>query len=258
MQRSQKDTRNNIMAAKAKKQSRKSRFNRIIIKLSGEALRNRETGLSIDPGIAMSVAKQVKAVVSMKVQIAIVIGGGNIIRGMAGQAQGMSRIAGDSMGMLATVINALALKDALEKVGVDARVQTAVRMDQLAEPLIIGRALAHLSKGRVVIFAGGTGNPFFTTDTTAALRASEIGADALLKATKVDGIYSDDPEKNPRATRFKTLSYADALKNQLKIMDAAAFSLCMENRIPIIVFDFFRAGNIKRVLEGRPVGTVVS
>lgn len=246
------------MAKKAKTRSKKSKYKRVIIKLSGEVLRNKKTGLSIDPEITLSVAKQVRSVLSMNVEIAIVIGGGNIIRGMAGAAHGMGRIAGDSMGMLATVINALALKDALEKVGVDARVQTAVKMDQLAEPVIIGRALAHLSKGRVVIFAGGTGNPFFTTDTTAALRGSEIGADALLKATKVSGIYSADPKTNPGAKRYRKISYVDALKKQLKIMDASAFSLCMENHIPIVVFDFFRVGNIRRVLEGRAVGTTVS
>ena len=237
---------------------KKSKYKRIVIKLSGEALRNKKTGLSIDPQITLSVAKRVRTVLEMNVEIAIVIGGGNIIRGMAGEALGMGRIAGDSMGMLATVINALALKDALEKTGVETRVQTAVKMDQLAEPLIIGRAVAHLSKGRVVIFAGGTGNPFFTTDTTAALRASEIGADALLKATKVNGIYSADPTTHPKATRYKKISYVDALRKQLKIMDASAFSLCMENGIPIIVFDFFRVGNIRRVLEGRAVGTIVS
>jgi len=242
----------------ARKTRPKSKYKRIILKLSGEALRNRETRLSIDPNITLSVAKRVRTALEMDVETAVVIGGGNIIRGMAGEALGMGRIAGDSMGMLATVINALALKDALEKIGVESRVQTAVKMDQLAEPLIIGRAVSHLSKGRVVIFAGGTGNPFFTTDTTAALRASEIGADVLLKATKVNGIYSADPMTNPRAKRYTKISYVEALKKQLKIMDASAFSLCMENNIPIVVFDFFRAGNIRRVLEGRAVGTMVS
>ncbi len=242
----------------ARKTRSKSRYRRIVLKLSGEALRNRVTGLSIDPAIAMSVAKEVQSALDMKTEAAIVIGGGNIIRGAAGETRGIGRMAGDYMGMLATVINGLALRDALGRVGVEARVQTAIRMDQVAEPLIIGRAMSHLAKGRVVIFAGGTGSPFFTTDTTAALRASEVDADVLMKATKVDGIYTSDPQKNPRAKRYRELNYTEALKKRLKIMDASAFSLCMDNSIPIVVFDFFRRGNIRRVLEGKAVGTVVS
>jgi uridylate kinase len=194
----------------------------------------------------------------MGVEIAIVVGGGNIFRGHVGESRGIDRNTGDYMGMLATVINALAIQDALEKEGVDTRVQTAIEMRQVAEPFIRRRAIRHLSKGRVVIFGGGTGNPYFSTDTAAALRASEIDADALLKATKVDGVYTADPVKNPRARRFTRLTYQQAIAKQLKVMDAAAFALCMENRIPIVVFDFFKAGNLERVMAGDSIGTVVS
>jgi uridylate kinase len=193
----------------------------------------------------------------MGVSVAVVVGGGNIFRGSAGETRGIDRATGDFMGMLATVINALAIQDALEKVGVETRVQTAIEMRQVAEPFIRRRALRHLEKGRVVIFGGGTGNPYFSTDTAAALRASELGADALLKATKVDGVYSADPLKHPGATRYARLSYQEAITRQLKVMDAAAFALCMENRIPIVVFDFFKEGNLERVLAGEPIGTVV-
>ena len=185
-------------------------------------------------------------------------GGANIFRGHAGQSRGIDRNTGDYMGMLATVINSLAIQDALEKEGIDTRVQTAIEMRQVAEPFIRRRAMRHLSKGRVVIFGGGTGNPYFSTDTAAALRASEMDADALLKATKVDGVYTSDPVKNPSAKRYTQLSYQEAIEKQLKVMDAAAFALCMENGIPIIVFDFFKEGNLEKVVAGDPIGTVVS
>ena len=239
------------------KSPQKSRYRRVLLKLSGEVLQNRETRLSIDPHTVRTVAKRIQAARAMGVQIAVVIGGGNIFRGGVGQALGIDRNTGDYMGMLATVINALALQDALEKSGVATRVQTAIEMKEIAEPFIRRRALRHLEKGRVVIFGGGTGNPYFTTDSAAALRASEIGAAALLKATKVDGVYSDDPAQNPKARRYRSLTFQQALTSRLKVMDSAAFSLCMENNIPIIVFDFFKTGNIERVLAGQPVGTLV-
>jgi uridylate kinase len=187
-----------------------------------------------------------------------VIGGGNIFRGLQGASKGMDRVTGDYMGMLATVINALALQDALEKLGVATRVQSAITMSQVAEPFIRRRAVRHLEKGRVVIFGGGTGNPYFSTDTAAALRANEIGADVILKATKVDGIYDSDPMKNPKAKRYQHISYLEALQRQLKIMDSTAFSLCMDNHMPIIVFDAFRPHNLKRVVLGEKVGTLVT
>lgn len=236
---------------------KKSRYQRVLLKLSGEVLQNRETRLSIDPDTVHTVARRIKTARAMGVQIAVVIGGGNIFRGGIGQSLGIDRNTGDYMGMLATVINALVLQDALEKSGVETRVQTAIEMKKIAEPFIRRRALRHLEKGRVVIFGGGTGNPYFTTDSAAALRASEINADVLLKATKVDGVYSADPKKNPQARRYRSLTFQQALTSRLKVMDSAAFSLCMENHIPIIVFDFFKTGNIKRVLAGHPVGTLV-
>ena len=219
--------------------ARKSKFTRVLLKLSGEVLQNKKSGLSIDPEVLVGFARQIKAVRRTGVEIAIVVGGGNIFRGQVGESRGIDRNTGDYMGMLATVINALAIQDALEKEGVDTRVQTAIEMRQVAEPFIRRRALRHLSKGRVVIFGGGTGNPYFSTDTAAALRASELDVDALLKATKVDGIYTADPVKNPQAKRYSRISYQEAIAKQLKVMDAAAFALCMENDIPIIVFDFF-------------------
>jgi uridylate kinase len=236
----------------------RSKFKRIMLKLSGEVLQSKKTGLSIDPEVLAGFARQIKAVRSMGVEIAIVVGGGNIFRGATGETRGIDRNTGDYMGMLATVINSLAIQDALEKEGVDTRVQSAIEMRQVAEPFILRRATRHLSKGRVVIFGGGTGNPYFSTDTAAALRASEIDADALLKATKVDGVYSADPVKHPTATRFERLTYQEALAKQLKVMDAAAFALCMENGIPIIVFDFFREGNLEKVVAGERIGTVVT
>jgi uridylate kinase len=237
---------------------RKSKFKRVLLKLSGEVLQSKASGLSIDPDVLIGFARQIKTVRRMGVEIAIVVGGGNIFRGHVGESRGIDRNTGDYMGMLATVINALALQDALEKEGIDTRVQTAIEMRQVAEPFIRRRAMRHLSKGRVVIFGGGTGNPYFSTDTAAALRASEMDADALLKATKVDGVYTADPVKNPRARRFKQISYQDAISKQLKVMDAAAFALCMENSIPIIVFDFFKSGNLEKVVAGDSIGTVVS
>jgi len=242
----------------AKNRPLKSRYRRIVLKLSGEAFQSATSGLSVDPDVVAEIARRVKAVRDMGVQVAVVIGGGNIFRGTSGETRGVDRNVGDQMGMLATVINALALLDALERLGVDTRVQTAIEMRQIAEPFIRRRALRHLEKGRVVIFGCGTGNPYFTTDTAAALRASEIGADALFKATKVDGIYTADPLKDPGARRYRRISYLKALSRQLKIMDAAAFALCMENKIPIAVFDFFKAGNIERALAGESVGTLVS
>lgn len=231
-------------------------FKRIVLKISGEALQGR-LGYGIDYDVTNSIARQIKEIRSLGVEVAIVIGGGNIFRGTIGTAKGIDRVNADYMGMLATVINGLALQDALEKNGVFTRVQTAIQMQQLAEPFIKRRATRHLEKGRVVIFVGGTGNPYFTTDTTAALRAIEIGAEVILKATKVDGVYSADPVKHKNAKRFESLRYLDVLKKGLKVMDATATSLCMDNHLPIIVFDLFKQGNIKRVIMGENIGTIV-
>lgn len=232
-------------------------YKRILLKLSGEALRNPETGASLDPTVLASIATQLKKVREMGTEVAIVVGGGNIFRGLTGENSGVDRTTGDHMGMLATVINSLALQSALEKVGVHTRVMTAIAIPSVAEPFIRRRALRHLEKGRIVIFGAGTGNPFFTTDSAAALRASEIRVDALIKGTKVDGIYTADPVTDPDAKRYERISYSDALQQRLKVMDAAAFSLCMENKIPIIVFNFFKQDELLRVLNGEPVGTVV-
>ena len=236
----------------------KSKYRRILLKLSGEVFQDKTKGQSIAPEVTQAIARRIRTVRDMGAQIAIVIGGGNIFRGATGAALGIDRNSGDYMGMLATIINGLALQNALEKEGLDTRVQTAIEMRQVAEPFILRRALRHMDKGRVLIFAGGTGNPYFSTDSAAALRASEIGADVLLKATKVDGVYSADPLKDPRATRYAKLSYAEALTKSLKVMDGAAFSLCMENRIPIVVFNFFEPGSIEGVVAGKRIGTVVS
>ena len=234
----------------------KKRFNRIMLKVGGELLLgNREYG--IDPDAAQAIAQKIKNIYTKHIQIAIVIGGGNIFRGLAGAKRGMDRATADYMGMLATAINGMALQDALEKEGVFTRLQTAIEMRQIAEPYIRRRAIRHLEKKRVVIFVCGIGNPYFTTDTTAALRAAEIGADILLKATKVDGIYSADPFKDKYAKRYKSLQYIDLLNRQLKVMDATAVSLCMDNDIPIVVFDLFRKGNLKRAVEGKNIGTIV-
>ena len=231
-------------------------FKRVVIKLSGEALQGR-LGYGIDFDVTGAIAKQIKEVRSLGVDIAIVIGGGNIFRGAVSSAKSIDRVSADYMGMLATVINGLALQDALEKEGVFTRVQTAIQMQQMAEPFIRRRAIRHMEKGRVVIFVGGTGNPYFTTDTTAALRAIEIGAEVILKATKVDGVYSSDPVKNKRARKYDSLRYIDVLKKGLKVMDATAISLCMDNKLPIIVLNLFKEGNIKRVILGEKIGTIV-
>jgi len=207
--------------------------------------------------VTASIARQIKEVKELGVEVAIVIGGGNIFRGVSGTKKGIDRVNADYMGMLATVINGLALQDALEKNGVFTRVQTAIAMAQLAEPFIKRRAIRHLEKGRVVIFAGGTGNPYFTTDTTAALRAIEIDAEVILKGTKVDGVYSADPVKDKFARKFDTLRYLDVLKKGLKVMDATAISLCMDNKLPIIVFNLIKSGNIKKVIMGEKIGTIV-
>lgn len=233
------------------------KYKRILIKLSGEALGGK-SGTGIDPEALSNMAHQIREVRDLGVEVVIVIGGGNIFRGISGTEAGIERATGDYMGMLATIINALALQDALEKIGVATRVQSAITMHQVAEAFIRRRAVRHLEKNRVVIFGGGTGNPFFSTDTAAALRANEIGAEVILKATKVDGIYDSDPKKNPGAKRFNRLTYLDALQRQLKVMDAAAFSLCMDNKMPIIVFDLFKPHNLRRVVMGENVGTLVT
>jgi len=231
-------------------------YRRVLIKLSGEALMG-EQQYGIDPNIATQIAKEIGEIQRLGVQTAVVIGGGNIFRGVAASTKGMDRAQGDYMGMLGTVINALAVQDALEKINVTTRVLTAIEMRSVAEPFIRRRALRHLEKGRVVIFAAGTGNPYFTTDTAAALRAMEMKAEIILKATKVDGIYSADPMKDPAATKFDTITYLEVLERQLKVMDATAISLCMDNRLPILVFNLRTPGNMKRAIMGEPIGTTV-
>lgn len=232
-------------------------YKRVLLKLSGEALQG-NAGYGIDPHVVDSIALQLKEIKNMGVELAVVIGGGNIFRGLEASARGMDRSTADYMGMLATVINGMALQDALERKGAFTRVQTAIAMEALAEPYIRRRAIRHLEKGRIVILAGGTGNPYFTTDTTAALRAIELGAEVILKATKVDGIYSADPKKNKTAKRFNKLRYIEVLKKGLKVMDATAISLCMDNDLPIVVFDLMKHGNIRRVVTGENIGTIVS
>ncbi len=232
------------------------KYKRVLLKLSGEAMAGGE-GVGIDPKRAEVIAREIKDVQSLGVEVAVVIGGGNIFRGMGAEAAGMERVSADYMGMLATVINALALQDALESMGVVTRVQTAIEMRELAEPFIRRRAIRHLEKGRVVIFAGGTGSPYFTTDTAASLRAMEIGAEVIMKATKVDGVYSADPLVDPSAERFDEITYIDCLQKGLKVMDATALSLCMDNGVPIIVFNLWVPGNVGRAVKGEPVGTVV-
>jgi uridylate kinase len=231
-------------------------YKRILLKLSGEALLGDKT-FGIDRAVAEYFAREIKAVNTLGVEIAAVVGGGNIFRGVSDSALGMDRVSADQMGMLATVINALALQDALERRGVFTRVLSAIEMRQVAEPFIRRRAIRHMEKGRVVIFAGGTGNPYFSTDTAAALRAMEVKADIILKATKVDGIYDADPVKNPKAKKFDRLSYFDVLQKGLKVMDATAISLCMDNQLPIIVYDLKRKGNLRRIALGEKVGTLV-
>ena len=231
-------------------------YHRIILKLSGEVLKGVDD--VIDPAVANRIASEVAEIHALGVKVSIVIGGGNIWRGITSANKGMDRSTADYMGMLATIINGLALQQALEKVGVDTRVQTAIEVKNVAEPFIRRRAIRHLEKGRVVIFVAGTGNPFFSTDTAAALRASEMGAEILLKATKVDGVYDSDPRKNPKAKRYEQVSYGDALEKRLQVMDSTAFALCMDNHVPIVVFDMFKEGNLKAVVLGEKIGTLVT
>jgi uridylate kinase len=232
------------------------KYRRILLKISGEAMMG-DKDYGIDSSIADFIAKEIKEAVSRGVEIAIVIGGGNIFRGVEASMKGIERASADYMGMLATVINALALQNFLEKHGIPTRVQSAIEMKELAEPYIRRKAIRHLEKGRTVVFAAGTGNPYFTTDTAAALRAMEIGADVILKATKVDGIYSCDPVKDPRAKKYDTMTYIDVLKRGLSVMDSAAVSLCMDNNLPIIVFNLRGKGNIRKIIEGTKIGTLV-
>lgn len=232
-------------------------YRRVILKVSGEALMG-DKGYGIDPGVIDAIAEEIKEVYKMGVEIAVVIGGGNIFRGLAATAIGMERASADYMGMLATVLNALALQDALEKKGIVTRVQSAIEMRALAEPYIRRRAIRHLEKKRVVIFAAGTGNPYFSTDTAAALRAIEIGAEVILKGTKVDGVYDSDPMTNKSAKRFDSLTHLDVLQRGLKVMDATAISLCKDNNLPIIVFNLREKGNVKRVVQGEEIGTLIS
>lgn len=234
------------------------RYKRVVLKLSGEALREPGSRDNISPQIVSQIAGQIAEVQKMGVELAVVIGGGNIWRGLAASHRGMNRTTADYMGMLATVINGLALMSALESLGVSVRVQTAIEMHNVAEPYILRRAIRHLELGHVVIFVAGTGNPFFSTDTTAALRANEIGAEVILKATKVDGVYDADPVKNPDAKRFANITYSEALARRLQVMDSTAFSLCMDNRMPIIIFDMNQPDNIRRAITGEEVGTLVS
>jgi uridylate kinase len=236
--------------------AKKPRYQRILLKLSGEGLMGAGK-YGIEPKTLQSIAHQIVDVIALGCQVAVVIGGGNIFRGVSGATLGMDRATADYMGMLATVINGLALQDALEKLGCHTRVQSAIDMQQVAEPYIRRRAIRHLEKGRVVIFAAGTGNPYFTTDTAASLRAMEIHADVIMKATGVDGVYTADPKKDAKATRFKQLSYLDVLQRDLKVMDATAISLCRDNQLPIIVFDLTRDGNIEKVVLGENIGTIV-
>ena len=231
-------------------------YQRVLLKLSGEALMG-EQQFGIDPAVATQIAKDIREIQQMGVQTGVVIGGGNIFRGLAASAKGMDRATADYMGMLATVMNSLALQDALEHLGVPTRVAAAIEMRAVAEPFIRRRAVRHLEKGRVVIFAAGTGNPYFTTDTAAALRAMEMKADVILKGTKVDGIYTADPMLDPTATKYSEISYLKVLERGLKVMDATAISLCMDNKLPIVVFNLRTPGNLRRVIEGEPVGTVV-
>ena len=233
------------------------RYKRILLKLSGEVLGNRASGECIDADVISSMSRRIAEISRMGVQVGIVLGGGNIFRGLKGEAKGVNRTTGDNMGMLATIINGLAMQNALEQLGLETRLQTAIEMHQVAEPFIQRKAMRHLEKGRVVIFAGGTGNPYFSTDSAAALRASEIGAEVLLKATKVDGIYTADPNLDPHATRYDRVSYEDALHKRLKVMDSAAFALCMDNRIPIVVFDFYDEDALERIVCGETIGTLV-
>src|SRR5262245_50394376 len=233
-------------------------YERIVLKLSGEAVQERGGRDNISPAVVREIAERIKEVRDLGVQVAVVIGGGNIWRGLSAADRGMDRTTADYMGMLATVINALALRSTLEQIGIETRVQSAIEMKNVAEPFILGRAIRHLELGRVVIFVAGTGNPYFSTDTTAALRASEIRADIILKATKVDGVYDRDPKTNSDAKRFNRLTFSDALLKRLKVMDSTAFSLCMDNKIPIIVFDMNTPSNFTDIVLGKNIGTMVT
>jgi uridylate kinase len=232
----------------------KPKYKRILLKLSGEALMGKKS-FGLDSGMIKRIAKEIAEVQKMKVEIGMVIGGGNIFRGLAASDRGTDRVTADYMGMIATVINSLAMQDQLERLGVHTRVLSAIKMDQVAEPFIRRRATRHLEKGRVIIIAAGTGNPYFTTDTAAALRAVEISARVIIKATKVDGVYDSDPVKNPRARRYSSISYEECIKRRLKVMDTTAISLCMENRLPILVFNLLIPGNLKKVIQGGKIGT---
>jgi len=233
------------------------KYKRIVLKLSGEVLRNNETGEPIDGDILESICRELKEVFELGVQIGLVVGGGNIFRGLAGQTRGVARTTGDTMGMLATVINGLALMDCLEKMGVPVRVQSAIPMEKVAEPFIQRRAVRHFEKGRLVIFVAGTGNPFFSTDTTAAVRASEVQADVIMKATKVDGIYDKDPMKHADAKKYEEIGFIDCLRQRLQVMDSTAFSLCLDNSMPILVFNMTEPGSIRRAVMGDKIGTLV-
>ncbi len=233
------------------------KYRKVLLKISGEAFMDASVGYGIDASTVFEIADQLAEVHQMGIRLAVIVGGGNIFRGSSTSARDIDPVTADFMGMLATVINALALQDALEKTGVNTRVQTAINMQSVAEPYIRRRAIRHQEKGRVVIFAAGTGNPYFTTDTAAALRALEIGAEVILKATKVDGVYDKDPFKCPEAKMFKKLSYLDVLNMELEVMDATAISLCMDNGLPIVVFNLFKKGNLKRIIMGEEVGTTV-
>jgi uridylate kinase len=232
-------------------------YKRIVLKISGEALREAGSRDNISPQIVLAVAESIRDVQAMGVEVAVVVGGGNIWRGASASQRGMDRTMADYMGMLATIMNGIALQSALEDIGVETRVQTAIEVKNVAEPYIVRRAVRHLEKGRVVIFVAGTGNPFFSTDTTAALRASEIGAQVILKATKVDGIYTADPMKDPNATRYDRINYTEALAKRLQVMDSTAFSLCMDNHVPIVVFDMNQPQNIQKAVRGEKIGTLV-
>jgi uridylate kinase len=238
--------------------SRKPRYKRIVLKVSGEALKDSASTESITPGIVTGIARQIQEVHEMGVETAVVIGGGNIWRGLTASHKGMERTTADYMGMLATVINGMALQSQLEALGVPTRVQTAIPIQSVAEPFIRRKAMRHLEQGRVVIFVAGTGNPFFSTDTTAALRASEIGAEVIFKATKVDGIYTADPKKDPTATRYDRITYSEALAKRLQVMDSTAFTLCMDNKVPIVVFDLMAPNSIRNAVLGETVGTLVT
>ncbi len=235
----------------------KPHYRRVLLKISGEALAG-SASTGIDAAVVKSICSQIREVAKLGCQLGLVIGGGNIFRGASGEQEGLDRVTGDKMGMLATVINALALQDSLEKSGVDTRVLTAIEIQKVAESFIQRRAIRHLEKGRVVIFAGGTGNPYFSTDTAAVLRALEIKADIIMKATQVDGIYSADPKKDPNARRFKRLGFREVLERRLKVMDTTAFAMCEENKLPLLVFNLHKSGNIRRAVRGEEIGTLVN